>query len=142
MREVRLGGAIKGALIGGVAAGVVNVGLYFVGAALGADYKPKDPAALGGLEVLPAFQPLLICVIAAVASCVFLAIASKVTPTKAWPLYLVASVVVFLLEFYAPFWAFADMTTIVMLEIMHLPATIGIVGGVYAMGVRERTTGG
>jgi len=142
MREIRLGGAIKGALIGGVAAGVLNVGLYFVGAAMGADYKPKTPETLGGLEVLPAFQPLLICLIAAVASSVLLAILTKVAPTKAWPLYLAASVVVFLLEFYAPFWAFADMTTIVVLEVMHVPATIGIVGGIYALGVREPSTSG
>lgn len=56
---------------------------------------------------------------------------------KAWTIYLAVAVVVFLAEFYAPFWAFADMKTIVTLELMHLPAALGVMGGIYRFGVNK-----
>lgn len=41
-------GAERGALIGGVTAG-----------AIGADFKPAHPEAMGGMTVLPFFQPMI-----------------------------------------------------------------------------------
>ncbi len=128
----------KGALAGGVAAGVLNVALFFVGSAIGADYKTKDPAAMNGQEHLVFAQPLGICVLAAVVSIAVLAVLGKLAPAKAWTIYLVVAVLVFLGEFYAPFWAFADVKTIAILEIMHIPATVGIVGGIYHMAIKGR----
>ena len=61
-------GAARGALLGGVAAGVVCIALYFVGAAIGADYKTAHPEAMGGIAVLPFFQPMINCIMAAVVS--------------------------------------------------------------------------
>lgn len=40
MNEIDLKGVAKGALLGGVVAGVICVILYFVGGAIGADFKP------------------------------------------------------------------------------------------------------
>ncbi|GDX79845.1 hypothetical protein LBMAG42_16560 [Deltaproteobacteria bacterium] len=128
----------KGAFVGGAAAGVLDVGLFFLGSAIGADYKTKDPAAMGGLETLFFVQPFMNCIIAAAVSVGLLAALSKLAPAKAWMIYLVVAAVVFLGEAYAPFWAFEDMKTIVMLEIMHIPATVGIVGGIYMTAINGR----
>ena len=131
-----LASVAKGALLGGVASGVLNVVLFYVGDAIGATYAPIDPAAMGGLERLLPVQPLLNCLIAAVISIGVLAVLAKVAPAKAWTIYLGVAVVVFLGELYAPFWAFADLKTIVMLELMHIPATVGIVGGIHRYAIR------
>lgn len=131
---IDLKGVAKGALLGGVGAGVVCIALYFVGAAIGADFKPKDPAAMGGLEVLPPFQPMINCVMAAVVSIIVVAILKKVAPAKAWNIYVGIAVLVFLVELYMPFWAFADLKTIVTLELMHVPPSLAIVLGIKKFG--------
>ena len=131
-------GVAKGALLGGVGAGVLCVVLYFIGAALGADFKPKDPAMMGGLQVLPPFQPMINCLIAATVSIGLLALLNKVATSKAWTIYLGVAAVVFIAEIFAPFWAFADMKTIVVLELMHFPAAIGVVFGIYRFGMGAR----
>lgn len=136
---IDLKGAARGALIGGVAAGVICIALYFVGAAIGADFKPAHPEAMGGMTVLPFFQPMINCVIAALVSIGVVALLNKVAPAKAWTIYLVVAAVVFVLEFFAPFWGFADTKTILILELMHLPPTLLIVGGIYRMGVKPAT---
>ncbi|MES2641117.1 MAG: DUF6069 family protein [Myxococcota bacterium] len=123
--------AAKGAALGGFVAGVVCVGIYFLAAAIGADFRPRDPAAMGGMEVLPFFQPMVNCLIAAVVSIVLVAILAKLAGTRAWSIYVGIAVAVFLVELYLPFWAFADMKTIAALELMHVPATLGVVGGIY-----------
>jgi hypothetical protein len=133
--EINVKGAAKGAFIGGAAAGLLNVGVYFVAAAMGADFKPKDPAAMGGMAVLPPFQPMVNCLIAAAISVGVVALLGKVAKSKAWTIYLVISALVFLAEGYAPFWAFADLKTIVALELMHVPAALFIIGGIARMGL-------
>ena len=130
-------GAAKGAGIGGVSAGVIGVALYFAFAAMGANFRPKDPAAMGGLEVLPFFQPVVVCLIATAVAIGVVALLSKVTPDKAWTAFLGVAAVVFAGEGYAPFWAFDDAMTIAALETMHVPATLGIVGGIWYFGVRR-----
>lgn len=128
---IDLKAAAKGAAIGGLAAGFIGVGIYFVASAMGATFKPRDPAAMGGLELLPPFQPLVICIIATVVALGLLTGLVKFAGDKAWPIFLGFAALAFLGEAYAPFWAFTDMKTIVALEIMHLPATIGILGGIH-----------
>jgi len=132
---IEMKGVARGALLGGVGAGVVCVVLYFIGASMGADFKPKDPAMMGGLQVLPPFQPMINCLIAAVVSIGLLALLNKVAASKAWTIYLGVAAVVFIGEIFAPFWAFADLKTIVVLELMHFPAAIGVVFGIYRFGI-------
>ncbi|MBL8915109.1 MAG: hypothetical protein JNM17_30675 [Archangium sp.] len=132
--NVDMKGVAKGALLGGLGAGVVGIALYFVGAALGADFKLKDPASMGGVEVMPPYQPLVPCLMAAVASIIVVAILKKVAPARAWNIYVGIAVVVFLLELYFPFTAFADLKTILTLEVMHIPASLGIVLGIKKFG--------
>jgi len=121
--------AAKFGYLGGTAAGLIGVGLYYVGLAMGATFRPKNPEDMGGLEMLLPFQPLLNCLVAATLALGILALLHKLTPARAWPIFVRVAVVAFVLEGYAPFWAFDDTTTIVILEFMHIPATIGIVWG-------------
>lgn len=132
--NIDMKGVAKGALLGGLGAAVICIGLYFIGAAIGADFKPKDPASMGGVEVMPPYQPLVPCLMAAVVSIIVVAILKKVAPAKAWNIYLGIAVLVFLLEIYLPFTAFADLKTILTLEAMHVPASLGIVFGIKKFG--------
>ncbi len=135
MTEIDMKGVSKGALLGGVIAGAIGIVLYFVGSAIGADFKPMRPEEMG-MTVLPPFQPMVICLIAAVVSIGVMFALKKVAPAKAWSVYLAVAVFVFLVELYLPFWAFADMKTILTLELMHLPPTLLIVGGIKRFGFR------
>lgn len=137
MTEINLKGAAKGAFLGGLVAGALCIALYFVGAAIGADFKPKSPEAMGGMTVLPFFQPMINCILAALVSIGLVALLSKVAPSKAWNIYLGVAVVVFLVEAYMPFSAFGDMKTILILELMHLPPTLLIVGGIHRFGLAK-----
>ena len=133
--EIDLKGAAKGAIIGGLGAGVFCVGMYFVGSAVGATYAPRDPVAMG-MTVIPFFQPVISCFMSALAALGVLALLKKLAPTKAWNIFLVLTVLVFIGEIYAPFWAFSDVKTVIVLELMHLPATLGIVGGISRFGIK------
>lgn len=138
-KEIALKGAAQGALLGGLIAGVICIALYFVGSAIGADFKPAHPEAMGGMTVLPFFQPMINCLIAGVVSLGLVALLSKVAPAKAWNIYLGVAVVVFLAEAYAPFWGFTDLKTILILELMHIPPTLLIIGGISRMGLKPAT---
>ena len=91
---------------------------------------------MGGVAVLPPFQPMINCVLAAVVSILVMAVLKRVAPAKAWNIYLGIAVVVFVGQLYPPFWAFADMKTIVILELMHIPPTLFIVGGIRKFGFK------
>lgn len=130
--KINMKGAAIGALVGGVSAGVLNTVVYFVANSMGADFKPRNTERMA---VLPFSQPMIICLIAAVVSIGLLALLKKFAPARAWTIYLGIAAVVFLIEVYMPVWAFADMKTILALELMHVPATIGIIGGIYKMGL-------
>ena len=140
MSGIELKGVAKGALLGGVAAGAVCTALYFVGVAIGADFKPKDPAMMGGMAVLPPFQPMINCIIAGVISIGLVALLSKIAPAKAWNIYVGVAVVVFGLELLPPFFAFADLKTIIILELMHVPAALGVVLGIRRFGFPKAAT--
>ncbi|MBL8916661.1 MAG: hypothetical protein JNM17_38525 [Archangium sp.] len=64
---------------------------------------------------------------AAVVSIIVVAILKKVAPAKAWSIYVGIAVVAFLIELNMPFWAFADMKTVLTLEAMHVPPSLAIV---------------
>ena len=129
--------AFKGAIMGGVAAGLLDVGLYFAAGAFGADFAFKHPENMGGLPELLFFQPMVNCVMAALAATAVLWGLTKFAGENAWPAFLAVSTVVFVGMGFASVWALNDPTAIATLEIMHIPATIGIVGGMYRMGVRR-----
>ena len=94
------------------------------------------PEEMGGMTVLPPFQPMVNCVLAAVVSIGVVTALKKFAPAKAWSIYLGVAVFVFLVELYMPFWAFADMKTILTLELMHVPPTLLIVGGIKKFGFK------
>ena len=135
MSGIKPSGAAKGGLIGGVTAGIVTTGLYFVGSALGADYKPREPEKMG-MEMMAAYSPFMICMIASVVAVSIAALLGKLAGKKAWTIFLIISALVFAAEAYASIASFGDLKTIVILEIMHVPAALLIVGGIHRFGVK------
>ena len=134
--EIDMKGVAQGAILGGVGAGVVCVGLYFVGLAIGATFVPRDPAMIGGMAVMPPYPPFISCVMAAIAAIGLMALLKKVAGAKAWPIFLGVAAVVFLIQVYMPFRAFADMKTVLILEVMHFVPALGIIGGIRRFGLK------
>ena len=122
-------GATKGALLGGVSSGLLGVGLYFLGKLAGATFIPKDPAS-AGMAVLEPFMPLVIAIIASLVASGVFALLVKFAPSRAWPSFLGIAAVVFVFEGVMSLLVFADVPTVVTLEIMHVPVALGIMFGI------------
>jgi hypothetical protein len=124
---VNIKGAFVGSILGGAIASVINIGLYFVGQAIGANYIPNDTSAFA---VLGFQQAVVIGMIAAVMGFLVFAALTKIAKDKAWPAFLAISALVFAVEIYFPFASFADGKTILILELMHVPVAVLIVLGI------------
>ncbi len=126
--SLRPGAAFKGAMIGGAAAGVVNLSIFFAFGAAGAAYMMDQ----GGQPMkIPLVMPFASTMMAALAASGVLAALLKFAPQKAWTVFLGVSVLVFLAYGALPVMALdaGDTLGIVSLELMHVVAALGIVGG-------------
>lgn len=133
MSEFRAGAIFKGALIGGVAAGILDVGLYFVGKASGATYLIVQQGSAP--VTVPPFQPMVNCVMGALVAAALMSALVKFTGESAWKIFINVAGVVFALFFALPLLMLpGDTLSIVFLEIMHVPAAIGIMGGIRRFG--------
>jgi hypothetical protein len=91
MADLQAGPIFKGALIGGAAAGVVNVALFFVGKAVGASFVSMQ----GGNEMeVPPFMPMFNCRLAAVFAAVVRGLLIRLTGEGAWVMLLRVAVAV------------------------------------------------
>jgi hypothetical protein len=134
MSTFRTGGIFKGALIGGIAAGVLNIGLFFVGKAAGAKFLLTEPGS-AELIPIPPYQPMVNSVMAAIVAAAVMAGLAKVAGEKAWKIFLGVAAAVFLLFFTFPIKMLpGDTLSIAFLEIMHVPTAIGIMGGIWRYG--------
>lgn len=134
MSEFSIGNVFKGALVGGLAAGVVNVGVYAVGAALGAKYLVLPPGGTE-METVSMLRCVVPVVVFAVLAAVVFAALLKITPAKAWKIFLGLSVVVFVLMLPGPFTALTnDLPASLAFEVMHIVASVGIVFGISKLG--------
>ena len=134
MSEFKIGNVFKGALAGGLGAGVVNLGVYALGSALGAKYLvlPPDATQLEVVSMERCFLPSV--VFALLAATVFAGLL-KVTPAKAWKVFLCLAAVVYVLMIPGPFIAIVDdLTASIAFEVMHLVASAGIVLGIGKFG--------
>jgi hypothetical protein len=134
MSDFRTGGIFRGALIGGIAAGVLNIGLFFVGKAAGAKFLLTQPGS-PELVPIPPYQPMVNCVLGAVVAAAVMTGLTKVAGKKAWSVFVGVAAAVFLLFFTFPIKMLpGDTLSIVFLEIMHVPAAIGIMVGIWRFG--------
>jgi len=134
MNDFRTGGIFKGALVGGIAAGTLNIGLFFVGKAAGAKFLLTEPGS-AELAPIPPYQPMVNCVMGAIVAAAVMAGLAKVAGKKAWTVFVGVAAAVFLLFFTFPIKMLpGDTLSIVFLEIMHVPAAIGIMVGIWRFG--------
>jgi hypothetical protein len=127
----RIPRAVLGGVLGGVAAGIVNVPIYFLGKALGATYIPADTSYF---PVLPWFHLVVPSIVAGIGASVVVAGVALVAKKRAWAIYLVISALVFLAYLIPPFHAFGDPLTVATLQVSHVSAAALILGGIYAFG--------
>lgn len=127
-------GVFKGALIGGAVASVLNTALFFVGRAAGAAYLAMQPGASEAMPI-PVVMPTVSTMIASVAAAAILLGLLRVAPARGWTIFLTVSAVVFVAYGAMPVVMLGgDTVAIVCLELMHVVAAIGIVGGIARFG--------
>ena len=80
------GGIMKGAAMGGTAAGVLNVILYVVGGAAGAEYMMMPPGATE-LAPIPIAMPFILSLVPGLIGGGVLIDLTKVVPDKAWQVF-------------------------------------------------------
>jgi hypothetical protein len=133
VNDFSIGNVFKAGLIGGVVAGVLNFGVYFIGAALGAKYMADNGA--GGLELLVSYRALYMSVIFAIVGAAVFAALLKAAPNKAWTIFLVLSVLFFLSMIPGPFLVVPnDVAASISLEVMHIVGAVCVVGAMHRFG--------
>jgi hypothetical protein len=133
MNDFSIGNVFKAGLIGGVVAGVLNFGVYFVGTALGAQYMADNGA--GGLELLVSYRAFYMSVIFAMVGAAVFAVALKAAPSKAWTIFLVLSGLFFLSMIPGPFVVVPnDVAASVSLEVMHIVGAVCVIGAMHRFG--------
>lgn len=126
MSDFTTGGIFKGAAIGGTIAGVVNVVLYFIGGAAGAEYLMPQPGT-GELGAIPVPMPFVMSLMPALLGGAVLSGLNKFTPEKAWTLFLVLLGVSFLAMTPGPVMQMGDDTVaIIILELMHVVEVVAV----------------
>ena len=128
------GGIMKGAAIGGAAAGVLNVILYVAGGAAGAEYMMMPPGATD-LAPIPIAMPFILSLVPALLGGGVLIGLTKVVPDKAWKVFLGLCAVAYLVMLAGPPLQMAeDTAAIVFLELMHVVAVAGAIVGIHKFG--------
>jgi hypothetical protein len=136
MNAFSVGNVFKAGILGGVVAGALNFGIYFLGAASGAKYLGDNGA--GGLELIVSYRAFYMSVIFAMVGAAVFAALIKFAPTRAWTIFLVLSVLFFLSMIPGPFLVVPnDLAASVSLEVMHVVGAICVVGAMHRFG---RTT--
>ena len=124
------GNILKGAAIGGAIAGAVNVILYFVGGAIGAEYMTMPPGGTE-LEPIPVPMPFVLSLVPALVGGGLLVGLTKFAGDKAWKIFIGCAVAAYLVMFLGPVTQFGDdMTAMVTLEVMHVVAVTGALLGI------------
>lgn len=138
----RVGGVFKGALSGGIIAGIFNAGLYAMGEVLGADYLiyrsvagPGDPGRPDQLEAIPMFMAFVMSLVPAFVAAIGFTILLKLFPRNAWYVYLGLSFLIFLAMFSAPIVMVQnDTIAVITLEMMHAVVLLAVGTGIYRLG--------
>lgn len=86
MSTFSIAGIFKGGAIGGIVAGIVNVGVYVVGASLGAKYLVVA-SATATPEQVTAPRPFIMSVPFALVGASVLVGLVKLTPARAWTIF-------------------------------------------------------
>jgi hypothetical protein len=129
-----ISGVFKGAAIGGAIGGVGNVLLYLAGGAAGAAYLMAPPGG-GEPAPIPLAMPFIMTLVPGLLGAAILAGLLKFVPARAWTIFLVISALVFLAMLPGPVMQMGDDTVaVVVLEIMHLVAAAGVIGGIHTLG--------
>ena len=124
------GNIMKGAAIGGAAAGVLNVVLYLIGGAVGAEFLMMQPGATEP-SAIPVAVPFIMSLVPGLIGGGVLVALNKFAAEKAWTIFLGVSVLAFLGMFPAPIMQMSDDTTaIIFLELMHVVEAVAVVVGI------------
>ena len=134
MNTFSIAGIFKGGAIGGIVAGIVNVGVYVVGTSLGAKYLVVA-SATATPEQVTAPRPFIMSVLFALVGASVLVGLVKLTPARAWTIFLVISGLFFASMIPGPFMVVPnDIPASVAFEVMHIVGAICVIGGISKFG--------
>jgi Family of unknown function (DUF6069) len=134
MSDFQAAGAFKGAVAGGVGAGVVNVGLYLAGGAMGAKYLMLAPGTTEAAPI-PIAMPFIMSLLPALVGGGVFAALLKFIPARAWTIFLGLSALGFVAMLPGPFLQMSgDTPAIVVLEAMHVVVVAAVLAGIHKLG--------
>lgn len=132
--DFQAGGAFKGAFAGGIAAGVINVGLYIAGGAMGAKYLMMAPGATEAAPI-PIVMPFIMSLAPALLGAAIFAALLKFVPARAWTIFLGLSALAYVAMLPGPLMQMSgDTPAIVALEAMHVVAVAAVLLGIQKLG--------
>jgi hypothetical protein len=118
-QTVGIGKFVQAGLIGGILAGVVNIILYTLGQALNGSLMMVTPPGQAGEMPLPFFMVTIMSVVPGIIAGLLYGILARFTP-RATPIFLVIAAVVFTFMFFNPITSARGLTTMIVLEFMHV----------------------
>jgi Family of unknown function (DUF6069) len=118
-QTVGIGKFVQAGLIGGVIATIINLVLYFLGNAINGGPMLVKPPGIATIQAVPWFMVIVQSVLAGVIAGALYGLLARFT-TRASTIFLGIAAVIFILFFFNPLLAAQNVTTIVVLEIMHL----------------------
>ncbi len=110
---------IQAGLIGGVLATIINLVLYFLGNAINGGPMLVKPPGQAGTIPLPFFMVIVMSVVPGVLAGVLYGILNRFT-ARPNAIFLAIAAIIFILMFMNPLIAAQGVTTIVVLEVMHV----------------------
>jgi hypothetical protein len=118
-QAVGIGKYVQAGLIGGILAGVVNIILYTLGQTLNGSPMMVIPPGQAGEMPLPFFMVTIMSVVPGIVAGLLYGVLARFT-ARPKLIFLIIAAVVFIVMFLNPFMAAQGITTIIVLELMHL----------------------
>jgi hypothetical protein len=114
-----IGKFVQAGLIGGAIAAVINLILYFLGNAVNGGPMLVKPPGINTIAAVPWFMVIIQSILPGVIAGVLYGVLARFT-ARATTVFLVIAAIIFILFFLNPLLAAQNVTTIVVLEIMHV----------------------
>jgi Family of unknown function (DUF6069) len=118
-QTVGIGKFVLAGLIGGAIAAVINVILFFAGQALNGGPMAVTPPGQAGQAPLPLVMVIIMSILPGIIAGALYGILLRFT-ARAKLIFFVIAAIVFIFEFFAAITAGSTLTTIVVLELMHV----------------------
>jgi Family of unknown function (DUF6069) len=121
-----IGKFVQAGLVGGVIAAIINLVLYFLGNAINGGPMLVKPPGVTTIQGVPWFMVIVMSVLPGVIAGALYGLLARFTARPS-TIFLVIAAIIFILFFINPLVAAQNVTTIIVLEIMHLVVAASVI---------------